>query len=102
MPITALGCRGAPCSLFCGCGVHHAGTSDLAGQVVGALVSSAMAFKGADPPYYHKLMGKAVELYGAAVKHKGKYSAKSIYKCAPEVRAPPPYPASLCTTGHVL
>ena len=51
-----------------------------------------MAFKGADLPYYNKLMGKAVELYGAAVKHKGKYSAKSIYKCAPEVRVPPPGP----------
>lgn len=59
---------------------------------MGALVSSAMAFKGADLPYYNKLMGKAVELYGAAVKHKGKYSAKSIYKCAPEVRVPPPGP----------
>ena len=67
---------------WCGC---HPGTSDLAGQIVGALVSSAMTFKGADLPYYNKLMGKAVELYGAAVKHKGKYSAKSIYKCAPEV-----------------
>ena len=64
-------------------------------------MSSAMAFKGADPPYYHKLMGKAVELYGAAVKHKGRYSGKSIYKCAPEVRTNPIHPASAPQTVNV-
>lgn len=54
---------------------------------MGALVSTAMAHKGADMAYYRKLMGKAVELYAAAVKHKGRYSSKDIYKCAPQVCA---------------
>ena len=62
-----------------------AGTSDLAGQMVGALVATAMVHKGSDMPYYRKLMVKAVELYAAAVKHKGRYSSKDIYKCAPQV-----------------
>lgn len=64
----------------------RAGTSDLAGQMVGALVSTAMVHKGVDMAYYRKLMGKAVDLYAAAVKHKGRYSSKDIYKCAPQVR----------------
>ncbi len=60
-----------------------AGTSDLAGQLVGAFVSTAMVFKEKDPKYYAKLMTEARDLYSAAVGRKKAYSAPFIYPCAP-------------------
>ena len=44
------------------------GTSDLVGQMVGALVSSAMVFQQTDPEYYDTLMTTAVGLYGAGTR----------------------------------
>ena len=46
------------------------GTSDLGGQIVGALVSTALVFQQLDPPYYNKLMTEAVNLYGAVTHDK--------------------------------
>ncbi len=62
-----------------------AGTSDLAGQLVGAFVSTAMVFRDKDPKYYDKLMTEARDLYSAAVGRKKAYSAPFIYDCAPPV-----------------
>lgn len=62
-----------------------AGTSDLAGQIVGALVSTAMVFRDKDPKYYDKLMTEARDLYSAAVGRKKAYSGPFIYDCAPPV-----------------
>ena len=62
-----------------------AGTSDLAGQLVGAFVSTAMVFRDKDPKYHDKLMTEARDLYSAAVGRKKAYSAPFIYDCAPPV-----------------
>ncbi|KAK9828913.1 hypothetical protein WJX72_002766 [[Myrmecia] bisecta] len=59
------------------------GTSDLVGQLVGALVSTAMVFQTDDPDYYDKLMGAALDLYGAGTRHRAKYTGQYIYNCAP-------------------
>ena len=63
-----------------------AGTSDLAGQIVGALVSTALVFREKEPTYYNKLMTEARDLYSAAVARKKAYSSPFIYDCAPPVR----------------
>ena len=76
-----------------------AGTSDLAGQLVGAFVSTAMVFKNKDPKYYDKLMTEARDLYSAAVGRKKAYSAPFIYPCAPPVSTSTAAP--LCTTQHM-
>ena len=55
------------------------------GQVIGSLVSTALVFQDADPAYYIKLMDRSLKLYGAAMRHRGKYSDEYIYKCAPQV-----------------
>lgn len=62
------------------------GTSDLVGQMIGALVSTAMVFQDRDPAYSERLMDAALKLYGPAVKNRGRYTRNFIYKCAPEVR----------------
>lgn len=62
------------------------GTSDLAGQLVAALASSAMVFREKDLKYSNKLMGEAMQLYAAANRKRGKWSDKFIYPCAPPVR----------------
>ena len=41
-----------------------AGTSDLVGQLVGALVSTALVFETTDAQYYDRLMSQALSLYG--------------------------------------
>ena len=46
------------------------GTSDLGGQIVAALVSSALVFQDLDPNYYQTLMTQAVNLYGAVSNEK--------------------------------
>ncbi len=47
------------------------GTSDLAGQMVGAFAATAMVFQQSDPAYYATLMDSALKLYGAAIKNRG-------------------------------
>jgi endoglucanase len=74
------------------------GTSDLAGQLVGAFASSSLAFRESDPAYADKLATAAMRLYGAATRHTGRYTKNFLYKCAPvdpnsQVRAPP---STLC------
>jgi len=74
------------------------GTSDLAGQLVGAFASSSLAFRESDPAYADKLATAAMRLYGAATRHTGRYTKNFRYKCAPadpnsQVRAPP---STLC------
>lgn len=64
--------------------VHSAdGASDLAGQLVGALVSSALVFKenGNNSAYYDKLMTAAGGLYKQATRHEGAYTSKFKYEC---------------------
>ena len=74
-----------------------AGTSDLAGQIVGALVSTALVFREKEPMYFNKLMTEARDLYSAAVARKKAYSSPFIYDCAPPVRPTKPFDASpLC------
>ena len=70
-------------------GTHHtrAGTSDLVGQMVGALVSTALVFEDSDAAYYDRLMTQALSLYGAGMRRRGKYSDVFLYDCAPRVRA---------------
>jgi endoglucanase len=65
------------------------GTSDLSGQIIGALVSTALVFRDRDPGYSDMLMDAALKLYGPAVKYRGRYTRPFIYKCAPEVRFGP-------------
>lgn len=48
----------------------HNGTSDLGGQVVAALVSTALVFQEQDVDYYNTLMTQAVGLYGAVTREK--------------------------------
>ena len=58
------------------------GTSDLAGQIVAALASSALALKDArEPAEYDKLMTTAAGLYKQAVRHEGLYASKFRYEC---------------------
>lgn len=66
-----------------------AGTSDLVGQMVGALVSTALVFEDTDAAYYDRLMTQALSLYGAGMRRRGKYSDVFLYDCAPRVRARP-------------
>ena len=65
---------------------RRAGTSDLVGQMVGALVSTALVFEDADAPYYERLMSQALALYGAGMHRRGKYSDVFLYDCAPQAR----------------
>ena len=64
--------------------VHSAdGTSDLAGQMVGALAATALVVQKYDPnatDYVDRLMRGALQLYGQAVKHEGTYTSR--FKCA--------------------
>eukprot|EP00884_Botryococcus_braunii_P012540 jgi/Botrbrau1/21287/Bobra.0573s0001.1 len=60
------------------------GTSDLSGQIIGALASTALVFQDRDPAYSERLMDAALKLYGPAVKYRGRYTRPFIYKCAPE------------------
>ncbi|KAK9826822.1 hypothetical protein WJX81_004238 [Elliptochloris bilobata] len=60
------------------------GTSDLVGQMVGALVSTALVFQETDAPYYDRLMTQALSLYGAGMRKRGKYSDVFLYDCAPQ------------------
>lgn len=64
-----------------------AGTSDLVGQLVGALVSTALVFETTDAQYYDRLMSQALSLYGAGMRRRGKYSDVFLYDCAPQARA---------------
>ena len=64
----------------------RAGTSDLVGQMVGALVSTALVFEDTDAAYYDRLMTQALSLYGAGMRRRGKYSDVFLYDCAPRVR----------------
>ena len=64
----------------------RAGTSDLVGQIVGALVSTALVFEDSDAAYYDRLMTQALSLYGAGMRRRGKYSDVFLYDCAPRVR----------------
>jgi len=68
---------------------RRAGTSDLVGQMVGALVSTALVFEDADAPYYERLMSQALALYGAGMHRRGKYSDVFLYDCAPLARTLP-------------
>lgn len=59
------------------------GTSDLAGSMVGALVSTALVFRqyGNDPAYSARLMEAANQLYLQATRHPGLYASKFPYSC---------------------
>ncbi len=75
---------------YCNC---YTGTSDLGGQIVAALASTAMVFSEADRKYSDKLMKEALQLYAAISKKKGLWSDQFLYPCAPPVCAlfaPPP------------
>lgn len=66
-----------------------AGTSDLGGQIVAALASTAMVFQDVDAKYSNKLMKEALELYAAVSRKKGLWSDQFLYACAPPVSGPP-------------
>eukprot|EP00884_Botryococcus_braunii_P018967 jgi/Botrbrau1/5754/Bobra.0134s0026.2 len=59
------------------------GTSDLAGSMVGALVSTALVFRqfGNDTAYSGRLMDAATQLYVQATRHEGLYASKFPYSC---------------------
>ncbi len=73
------------------------GASDLAGSMVGALASTAIAWQkyGNDSAYVDRLMKGAVELYKDAKKYEGAYTSK--FKCAP--RPPFVLPLSIALPG---
>ena len=70
-----------------------AGTSDLGGQIVAALASTAMVFQDVDSKYSNKLMKESLDLYAAISRKKGMWSDQFLYACAPPVSASSP----LCT-----
>lgn len=68
------------------------GASDLAGSMVGALASTAIAWQkyGNDSAYVDRLMKGAVALYKDAKKYEGAYTSR--FKCAPG----PPLSSAVC------
>jgi hypothetical protein len=73
------------------------GASDLTGSMVGAFVSTALAWQkyGNDSAYVDKLMKEAVTLYKEAKKYEGSYTAK--FKC---VSAPVFCHSEVCWRGR--
>ncbi|KAK9904260.1 hypothetical protein WJX75_007984 [Coccomyxa subellipsoidea] len=59
------------------------GTSDLGGQIVAALASTAMVFQDVDSKYSNKLMKESLDLYAAISRKKGMWSDQFLYACAP-------------------